>query len=111
MEHIDQQALATLKDVMEDDFTLLVHTFLQDSESRLKILNDLVAIPEADSLRRTAHSFKGSCSNVGAPLLASYCAELEKKGLNQDFTNLQSHLDKISKEYEQVKNLLLAQLP
>lgn len=110
MEHIDQQALATLKEVMEDDFALLVHTFLQDSENRLKILKDLVAAPDAESLRRTAHSFKGSCSNVGAPLLASYCAELEKKGLKQDFTDLQSDLDKILNEYEQVKTLLLAHI-
>lgn len=110
MEHIDQQALITLKEVMEDDFALLIHTFLQDSENRLKILNDLVAAPDAESLRRTAHSFKGSCSNVGALLLAAYCAELEKKGLNQEFINLQSDLEKIQNEFEQVKTLLLAQL-
>jgi histidine phosphotransfer protein HptB len=110
MEHIDQQALATLKEVMEDDVSLLIHTFLQDSDNRLKILKELVVTPDAESLRRTAHSFKGSCSNVGAPLLAIYCAELEKKGLNRDVTNLQSDLDKILIEYEQVKTLLLAQI-
>jgi len=75
------------------------------------ILKELVVVPEAESLRRTAHSFKGSCSNVGAPLLAAYCAELEKKGLNQEFTNLQPLLDKILIEFEQVKTLLLDQLP
>lgn len=111
MEHIDQQALATLKDVMEDDFPLLVHTFLQDSENRIKILQSLTASPDADVIRRTAHSFKGSCSNVGALLLASYCADLEKKGLNQQVDNIQQDIDRIIIEFEQVKTSLLNHLP
>lgn len=111
MEHIDLQAITMLKDVMEDDFSLLIHTFLQDSENRIKTLRSLTASPEADTIRRTAHSFKGSCSNVGALLLASYCAELEKKGLNQQIDNIQPDIDKIVAEFQEVKNSLLQQIP
>jgi HPt (histidine-containing phosphotransfer) domain-containing protein len=111
MEHLDQQAVATLKDVMEDDFPLLVHTFLQDSENRIKTLQSLIASPEAEVIRRTAHSFKGSCSNVGAILLASYCADLEKKGLNQQLATLEQDVERIIAEFEHVKGLLTQQLP
>lgn len=107
MDHLNQQALATLKEVMEDDFSLLINTFLQDSENRLKTLDSLVDSDNADAIRRAAHSFKGSCSNIGALLLASYCAELEKKGVSNDISNIQPELDRIKQEYQLVKDLLI----
>jgi HPt (histidine-containing phosphotransfer) domain-containing protein len=107
MDHLDQQALATLKDVMEDDFSLLVNTFLQDSENRLKTLNSLIDSDNQDAIRRAAHSFKGSCGNVGAPILASLCAELEKKAVANDIDNIKHNIDLIKTEYEIVKSLLL----
>jgi len=107
MDHLDQQALVTLKDVMEDDFALLINTFFQDSENRLKMLNSLIDSDNQDAIRRAAHSFKGSCSNVGAPLLASLCAVLEKKAVANDLDNIKQNIDVIKAEYEIVKALLL----
>jgi histidine phosphotransfer protein HptB len=106
--HLDQEALAALKDVMEDDFSLLINTFLQDSENRLKTLDSLMDSNNQDAIRRTAHSFKGSCSNIGATRLAYLCAELENKGLENNLTGLKQDLDLIKSEYEIVKNFLLA---
>jgi histidine phosphotransfer protein HptB len=106
MDHLDKQALSTLKDVMEDDFSLLINTFLQDSESRLKTLDSLIDSDNQDAIRRAAHSFKGSCSNVGAPALASLCAELEKKAVANDLDNIKQDIDSIKTEYEIVKGLL-----
>ena len=107
MDHLDRQALETLKEVMEDDFALLITTFLQDSENRIRSLNTLVKSDNADAVRRAAHSFKGSCSNIGAPLLASYCAVLEKKGVDNHLDDIQEDIDRIKVEYEIVKGLLL----
>lgn len=108
MNHLDQEALATLKDVMEDDFLLLINTFLQDSENRLKTLDSLIDSDNQDAIRRAAHSFKGSCSNVGAPFLASLCAALEKKGVANELADIKQDIDLIKTEYEIVKGLLLA---
>jgi histidine phosphotransfer protein HptB len=108
MDHLDQEALTTLKDVMEDDFLLLINTFLQDSENRLKTLNSLIDSDNQDAIRRAAHSFKGSCSNVGAPALAFLCAELEKKAVANDLDKIKQDIDSIKTEYEIVKSLLLA---
>ena len=107
MDHLDRQALEALKDVMEDDFALLISTFLQDSENRIRTLNSLVKSDNADAVRRAAHSFKGSCSNIGAPLLASYCAVLEQKGGDNQLDNIEEDIDLIKTEYEIVKNLLM----
>jgi histidine phosphotransfer protein HptB len=108
MDHLDRQALDVLKEVMEDDFSLLITTFLQDSENRIRTLSALIKSDNADSVRRAAHSFKGSCSNIGAILLASYCAVLEKKGAENNLDNIQDDIDLIKTEYEIVKELLLS---
>lgn len=108
MDHLDRQALEMLKEVMEDDFPLLITTFLQDSENRIRTLNALVNSDNADAVRRAAHSFKGSCKNIGANLLASYCADLEEKGAGNNVENIQDDLDRIKTEYQTVKSLLLS---
>jgi histidine phosphotransfer protein HptB len=107
MDHLDQQALSTLKDVMEDDFSLLINTFLQDSENRLKTLDSLIDSDNQDAIRRAAHSFKGSCSNIGASRLAFICAELERKAVANELTHIQQEIDLIKAEYATVKALLL----
>lgn len=73
--HLDPDVLATLRDIMgEDQFPVLVHTYLSDSEHRLE---QLLAATDARSLRDAAHSFKGSSCNMGATHLAQLCGELE----------------------------------
>lgn len=108
MDHLDRQALEMLKEVMEDDFALLITTFLQDSENRIRTLNALIKSDNADAVRRAAHSFKGSCKNIGAIILASYCSDLEEKGAANNLENIQVDIDRIKAEYETVKNLLLS---
>ncbi len=106
MDHLDQQALSTLKEVMEEDFALLIATFVQDSENRLKVLDSLIESGNQDAIRRAAHSFKGSCSNIGASHLAFICAELEKKAVANDISHIQQDVDRIKSEYAIVKTLL-----
>jgi len=106
MDHLDQQTLSALKEVMGNDFSLLINTFLQDSETRLTTLRSLIDTEGYDAIRRAAHSFKGSCSNMGALLLASYCAELESNALNNSVANLDQDVERLGNEFETVKSLL-----
>ena len=67
--HVDSHVLATLREVMEDEFALLLDTFLSDSDERLRLLRQAQAQGDAQAMRMAAHSFKGSCSlnpRVGA---------------------------------------------
>ena len=80
VEHINVVALEELKGIMGDDFGLLIETFTRDSEQRLVSLSAAIDSQDAESLRSTAHSFKGSSSNVGAPALAEFCFHLETMG-------------------------------
>ncbi len=106
MDHLDYETLHTLKQVMEDDFGLLIETFRQDSTERLKKLYEVVQGTDADSIRRSAHSFKGSSSNVGAQQLSALCAVLEKKALAGDLQGLDGDVQAIEQEYLLVQSLL-----
>lgn len=108
MEHLDYDTLNTLKQVMEDDFALLIDTFVQDSTDRISTLRNVITSVDADLIRRAAHSFKGSSSNIGAPQLAALCFELEKKALENNLENLARDLEAIEQEFAQVLVLLRA---
>jgi len=107
IQHLDYDALNSLKDVMESEFGFLIETFIQDSNARLIKLSELLNTTDADQIRRTAHSFKGSCSNLGALRLASLCSSLERKALNQDFENLPVDFAEIKEEFLLVKQMMM----
>jgi len=116
-QHLSYDVLNSLKDIMEDDFVLLIDTFIQDSQSRLQALQELVGGNDRDSIRldsilldsirRDAHSFKGSCSNLGALRLASFCAVLESKALNKSVDDLGVDLAEIKEEFFIVRKMML----
>ncbi len=106
-QHINYDSLNSLKEVMEDDFNFLIETFIQDSEDRLATLHELVGGNDVDAIRRASHSFKGSCSNLGALRLASLCAASERKALDKDFSNFVADLAEIEAEFVIVKQMML----
>lgn len=83
--HVDLAVLGTLRDVMEGEYAALLDIFLKDSEKRVRDLNQLIQTPgfstasasQMEQAGMIAHSFKGSCSNMGAVDLAQLCRQLE----------------------------------
>ncbi len=74
---IDLATVATLKEILEDDFTELIETFLMDANIRITEMKDILANDDAVSqLEFPAHTLKGSSGNVGAVKLSRYCAQL-----------------------------------
>lgn len=107
IQHLDYDALNALKEVMEDDFGFLIETYLKDSKDRLVVLHELVISENADLIRRTTHSFKGSSSNLGAVYLASLCSVVERKALAQNFATLHADIECIEVEFLLVKKMML----
>ena len=62
---LDEEALAELQDVMEDEFGVLIETYLADSRTRISGLKEAVDTGDSERLRKAAHSLKGSCINIG----------------------------------------------
>lgn len=99
---LDETALAELQEVMDDDFELLVETFLADARARLARLQRLLEREELDELTKAAHSFKGSCLNMGAMRLSELCAQLERAGKSADLAAAGTLLNDVQAEFTEV---------
>ncbi|MDX1804866.1 MAG: Hpt domain-containing protein [Alcanivorax sp.] len=75
---LETEIVAELQDIMGDDFTMLVQSFQRDGEQRLAALHRAQASADADTLRRQAHSFKGSSGNLGARRVSDLCLNIEQ---------------------------------
>tara|TARA_R110002096_G_scaffold60131_1_gene150191 strand:- start:35844 stop:36200 length:357 start_codon:yes stop_codon:yes gene_type:complete len=104
--HLDEEALAELQDVMENEFPLLIQTYLNDSKERIESLKAAMNVGDADAFARTAHSFKGSCINIGAPHLGELCKEAETAGKNERLSDVSPVLQAIEEEFQQVTDAL-----
>jgi HPt (histidine-containing phosphotransfer) domain-containing protein len=104
--HLDDAVLAALQDVMEDEYPLLLDTFVVDSEERLRLLRQAEQGGDAQALRLAAHSFKGSCSNMGAVLLTGLCRQLEEAGQREALELAPALIEQIEREFAIVRILL-----
>lgn len=104
--HLDPDVLSALREVMEDDFSTLVDTFLTDSEERLQ---QLAVAVDATRILETAHSFKGSSSNMGAVRLAELCHDLEQQAKEQNLSGIKTLIAEITREFAVVRPLYEAE--
>ncbi|WP_085723347.1 Hpt domain-containing protein [Pseudomonas sp. R37(2017)] len=105
--HVDRGVLSALREVMEEGYPDLLDIFLADSEERLKILkatDSAVAL-----LVETAHSFKGSSSNMGALRLTELCHQLEQQARSLPGAAVQELVDKIDDEFAGIRPLYEAE--
>ncbi len=76
-EMINMEVIEELRDIMEDDFPSLLQSFLAESARQYEQATQAWQTADFDTLRRSVHSLKGSCGNLGATQLEKTCAELE----------------------------------
>lgn len=104
--HLDDAVQRNLLDIMEDEYPLLVETFLSDSEERLNSIRAAFAAADGTVLRHAAHSFKGSCGNMGAAVLSGLCKQLEEAARHNDLAAAQGLIAKVEHEFTIVRTLL-----
>ncbi len=101
--HLDEEALAELKEVMEDEFDVLIRTFIQDSKSRIATLWQTLEANNNEGFTKSAHSLKGSSSNIGAPQLGALCSQAEVSGRTGKMTEAREILTQIEAEFDVVE--------
>lgn len=106
--HLDDAVQRNLLEIMEDEYPLLVETFLSDSEERLNSIRAAYSAADGSALRHAAHSFKGSCGNMGATLLSGLCKQLEEAARHNDLDAAQGLITKVEREFTIVRTLLQA---
>lgn len=105
--HLDHEVFSALREVMEDEYPLLLDTFLADSEERLRQLHKA---DDADQLILAAHSFKGSSSNMGAVRLAELCHQLETQANQLSEDGIKKLVAEIDGEFAIVRPLFKEEL-
>lgn len=104
--HLDEEALTELQDVMEDEFTVLIGTYLKDSSDRIESLRGAIKASDADAFGKTAHSFKGSSINIGAPRLGELCLKAEEAAGDSRMDEAAAVVDAIETEFRRVEETL-----
>lgn len=95
-----------LRELMQDDYSLLLETFVADAGHRMRQMHDALGASDLDAFRQAAHSFKGSCGNMGALALEQACLEAEGAGVAGDSQAAHAHLATIEQAFERLKPLL-----
>lgn len=107
MSYLDKEQLAELKEVLEDEFVVLINTYIKDAEFRLTLMVEGLQTNNYEAVRLAAHSLKGASANLGAVNLAKLCEEMEHCCKVGKVTNLQVLFVEISQHFELVKSELL----
>ena len=105
---VDEKNIIQLKEIMGDDFTLLVNTFITDSSSKIQIMRSTIVSNDANELRMAAHGLKGSALNLSAPKLTELCQELESIGKSGSTEGTEALIDEIELEYKVVTGYLVS---
>lgn len=106
-DHFDIDSLADLKDIMEEDFQMLIDTFIADSQAKVEEIGGLVTGDDPEALRQVAHSIKGSSGNVCATALSEIARQLEAMGKEGDMSGAPAAYEALKTEFAVSKDILL----
>ena len=87
----------------------LIDLYLEDARRRLAVMKESLAKMNWLSLKREAHSLRGSSGNLGALQMALICDEIEGLESLDLFPSIETLLGCLKQELEQVFHILLAE--
>ncbi len=102
--------LTNLRSMTDGDVEMekvLFEEFCSSFDDGVISLQNSLGVESSESWRKQAHSLKGISLNLGAMHLGELCKKAQD-GCNEDKTNKEELLNKITSEYQQVKNFLLS---
>lgn len=103
---IKSETLTELKEILEDDFEVLVSSYLEDARSRLVRLAAAIRESDAPVVKAEAHSLKGSSLNLGTLNLPALCSQLESQGNTGKLEGAPELFSKIETEFSKVEKAL-----
>jgi two-component system, sensor histidine kinase and response regulator len=107
---VNPEVLDTLRslrlDNEPDPLCELVDLFLQDTPVRLKSIAAAISSANPTQLDASAHSLKGSASNLGAAQLAEFSAQLVHLARAGRFHDAELIFQKLTAEFERVRSFL-----
>lgn len=80
---LDEARMRELRDLLPDDFTLLIEGFCRDGEAHLLTVAECVRFKDWQGAARALHTLKGAAINMGGEHLAAIC-EQHRQMLDED---------------------------
>ncbi len=108
---LDEAVLANLRTIDPDGSLLreVVDTFVRIAPLRLGTLRKASTRTDPVALERAAHSFLGSCANLGARRMAELCARIEELGRAGSTEGAREMVKALEAEYQGVRRALEAE--
>ncbi len=104
---IDMSMLASIRQIQSDGepdlLTELITLFFEDTPRRLLELENAASTGDLESVRKAAHTIKGSASSLGAKRLSALCSWLETA---TTLENVRETLPRLRREFDRVRVLL-----
>jgi HPt (histidine-containing phosphotransfer) domain-containing protein len=105
---LNRELIEELRMIMEDEFSSLMDTFLQESAKQFDEAKVAWSAGDMDTLRRSAHTLKGSCGNVGAVALQGTCETLETNAKAGSTDGMAELLDIVGQQLLEVNSAIQA---
>lgn len=110
---VDMMVLTSFEEVQVEDepdlIVELIDLYLDDAPRQMALMQKAVAETDEKTLKRGAHSLKGSNANLGIRRMAALCAELERADCGDSFQTAKLLLAKMEREFERVRQVLMAE--
>ncbi|MEG3868419.1 response regulator [Microcoleus sp. Z1_B2] len=90
--------------------SLLANCYFEESLKLLQAMKLAIAQADTQTLKRVAHTLKGSSANLSAAPLAELCSRLEVMSTSGELDRASTLLAEIEDEYDRVKNTLQQEL-
>lgn len=107
MSVIDMNTFNSLKENAGTEFVSeLIDTFFEDTINLTEQMRTALAVKDAESFRRAAHSLKSNAATFGATQLASLARELEGMGRENNL-EIGNKLEVLEEAFQKVKSQLI----
>ena len=101
--HLDNATIVELKELLGDaKFRYLVEVFCENSGKNIEILHQNEQEVDFDEIYAAAHSMSGSSANMGALVLAELCRQLVQQAKDKNNEHLQTVIEAVFAEQQQV---------
>ncbi len=92
------------------DIRPVINVFLSSMRTRLDELEQAIASGDAETIKRTAHTLKGSSSQFGAEELSTLCRQAEAMAKSNNLQQMEPLFRKITREADKVAFFLHEEL-
>ncbi len=103
--HLDDRVLASLQEVMEDEYPVLLDTFVLDSEERLRSLHAALQAGGCPGFAAYRTQLQGRQQQHGRGTPAGYCKELEESARRGDLQRAPALIEQMEREFAIVRIL------